>query len=233
MILSVPIKLIREKIQKQLMQQMALKPELRDEADLEELLAQVEEIASPKVIYRICYVEERTPGAVTIEDVVFHSRALRINLDKIERVFPFIATCGMEAEQLNLKEDDILRQYWLNAIKFEILLASVEHLRQIIQTRYQLENLSIMNPGSGDASVWPIEEQCSLFLLLGGGEYVEQAIGVRLLPSYMMVPEMSTSGIIFSGAGSYYNCQLCQREVCPGRRARFDSNLWERVRATG
>jgi hypothetical protein len=86
-----------------------------------------------------------------------------------------------------------------------------------------------MNPGSGEASVWPLEEQRLLFTLLGGTQSVNQEIGVQLTPSYLMVPEMSVSGILFPSETNYTNCQLCQRPDCPGRRAHFDAHLWDSV----
>ncbi len=86
-----------------------------------------------------------------------------------------------------------------------------------------------MNPGSAEAGVWPLEEQRPLFDLFGGPQVVDRAIGVRLLPSIFMSPDMSTSGILFPSVTTYVNCQLCQREDCPSRKAPFDAALWETI----
>ncbi len=151
------------------------------------------------------------------------------NLDQIRRVFPFIATCGREVEEIHYDPDDLLKQYWLDTIKLALLYASLEHLHETLKNLYHLENLAAMNPGSGDASVWPIEEQQLLFSLFGGTQTVDQQIGVQLKPSFLMLPEMSVSGILFPSKTNYMNCQLCQREDCPGRRAHFDTELWESI----
>jgi len=224
-ILYAPFSLPREDIQSQL----AIKPGSNLEIAFLELLNQVEEIAKPKAVYRVSYIIDRGTDSVTVEQTTFHSQAMSANLASIGRVFPFIATCGLEVDEFPLEQDDILQQYWLNAIKLTLLYASINHLRQTLQNLYGLENLSAMNPGSGDASVWPLEEQNLLFSLFGGNKTTYKEIGVRLLPSFLMVPDISVSGILFPSETSYYNCQLCQRQDCPGRQAHFDPGLWESV----
>lgn len=222
-ILSVPFTLHREEIQSQL----AIKPGSRHEAAFAELLNQVEDIARPKALYRVSYIEKFGPNDVTIEDATFHSPAMRANLENIGRVFPYIATCGREVDEALTDSKNITLKYWHSALKLALLRTSVGYLYQTIQDRYRLANLSAMNPGSGEADVWPIEEQGPLFTLFGGLQAIEGAIGVRLLPSYLMVPDMSVSGILFPSETTYYNCQLCQREDCPYRQAPFNAVMWE------
>ena len=50
-------------------------------------------------------------------------------------------------------------------------------------------------------------------------------MGVRLTDSFLMVPNKSVSGIFFPAEVTFTSCQLCQRGVCPGRRAPFDPKL--------
>ena len=224
-ILLAPFRLHRKTI----LAQLSIKPGTGLEASLEELIKMVEEIAKPKAVYRVSYIEDLGKDSVTLETTTFQSQAMRTNLDQVRRVFPFIATCGAEVERLIYDEEDILKQYWLNTIKLSLLQSSLDHLRKVLINLYRFDKLSAMNPGSGNASVWPIEQQDRLFSLFGGEELVEHEIGVRLLPTYLMVPEMSVSGILFPSETSFSNCQLCQREDCPGRRAHFDPVLWETV----
>jgi len=42
-----------------------------------------------------------------------------------------------------------------------------------------------------------------------------------------MVPVKSVSGILFPTEESFASCQLCPREVCPGRRAPYDPDLYD------
>ncbi|MFC1878574.1 hypothetical protein ACFLZW_01550 [Chloroflexota bacterium] len=225
MILNVPFTLPRDELQANL----AIGPGSKFEAAFEELLQQVDAIARPKALYQVAYIEKRGPAEITIADTTFHSPAMRANLDNIGRVFPYIATCGTEVDEIPIDPDDMIQTYWHSIIKLALLRISVAFLRQTIQERYRLTKLSAMNPGSGEAGVWPIEEQRLLFSLFGGSTAVEQAIGVQLLPSYLMTPDMSASGILFPSEKTFFNCQLCQREDCPSRQAPFDAVLWESV----
>jgi hypothetical protein len=89
--------------------------------------------------------------------------------------------------------------------------------------RYQLGRTAVMNPGS--LANWPLEEQRLLFRLLGDPH---EAIGVQLTDSFLMVPIKSVSGLRFPTEMHYENCQLCPRDPCPGRRAPYDSDLYDR-----
>jgi len=224
-VLHPPFKLPREEIQATL----AIKPGSSSELEFEKVLRHVEEIARPVSIYRIAYVENRFQDSVTIENETFHSQAMRLNFDEINRVFPYIATCGPEVDQIPLDEGDILKQFWLDAIKLSLLNFSFNHLIDTIKSRYKFDDVSTMNPGSGEVDVWPIEEQSQLFSLFGGTGEIEDQIGVHLHPSYLMTPNMSSSGIIFPSSVSYVNCQLCKREDCPSRQAEFDETMWQSI----
>jgi len=186
-IITTPFKLPRQEIQATL----AIKPGSGSEVEFEKILQQAEEIAKPKSIYRVSYVENRSQDTVTIEKASFHSQAMRLNLDEINRVFPFISTCGKEVDDIPIDKGDILKQYWLNAIKLALLHISYDHFIKTIKERYQFDDVSIMNPGSGEVDVWPIEEQSELFNLFGGTGIIEDAIGVKLMQSYLMTPEMT------------------------------------------
>jgi hypothetical protein len=50
---------------------------------------------------------------------------------------------------------------------------------------------------------------------------------VELTDSFLMVPNKSVSGLRFPTETSVENCQLCPREVCPGRRTPYDPKLYE------
>jgi hypothetical protein len=224
-ILNTSSKLPREN----LAYRLGISPGSKSQSKFEEALNRFEMVAQPKSIFRVAYVENRSEDSVTIDNQVFSSRALRFNLDGINRVFPFLATCGLEVEHYFLGEDDIISQYWFQAVKLAILTTCKDHLQITVRSRYGIKKLSEMNPGSGDESIWPLEEQAKLFSLLGGPQAVEELTGVKLLPSDFMIPDMSVSGILFPNQQDYVNCKLCQQEDCPSRSAAFDVNLWNSI----
>ena len=200
----------------------------QDSNEAKELKALVEAIrpyAKPKALYKVSYIEDRRDDNIRIDGVTFTSRVLRTNLDKVERIFPFVTTCGREIDELNLSCDDFLKAFWLDQIKEVTLYSARRYLNDYLNRKYALSKTSSMSPGSGDVTVWPIEQQRALFSLFGG---VKELIGVELTDSFLMIPIKSVSGIIFPTEIDFRSCQVCHRENCPSRSAPFDKILWQR-----
>jgi hypothetical protein len=179
-------------------------------------------IIKPKAVYEVCYIEEKGYDYVVISGVRFHSRALRVKLEKAERVFPYIATCGTEVDEISPAADDFVKRFWFDTIREAALRCSIEHLNNHLKSKYALGKSSSMNPGAGDKDVWPIEQQRELFSIFPD---VSKQIGVILTESCLMIPNKSVSGIRFPTEVDFKSCQLCQREICLGRQAPFDKDL--------
>jgi hypothetical protein len=209
-----------------LCRKVRIEPDSDDAAELEALVNEVREVGRPKALYKESFIEAKGEQTVTIDDVTFTSRALRRNMDGVQRVFPYVATCGSEVDEIPIPQGDFLKGFWLDVMKADLLASSVRRLNELIQRKHRLGKTSVMSPGSGDAAVWPIQQQKDLFSLLNG---VEEFIGVRLTDSFLMLPNKSVSGIRFPTEIDFQSCQLCHRESCPGRRAPFDRKLWESV----
>lgn len=207
---------------------LASKMKIRDSMleEFSDLVSLAAAAAKPKVLLRVAYVEEYGEDTVTIDGVTFHSSAMRHNLDGIGRVFAYITTCGREVEELPIDHTDFVLSSWLHYIKLELLKYCFPVLHNTVKQRYGIAKLSSMNPGSGDASVWSIDQQVGLFSLFGD---VDALVGVRLTESFLMSPDVSTSGILFPADVEYKSCQLCHRENCPNRSAPFDAALWKKV----
>jgi hypothetical protein len=186
------------------------------------LVSEALERARPKAVFRVSYVQNRQGHSLELEGVRFESRVLSRNLAEVERVFPYIATCGTELEDLAPSGDDLLAAFWLDVFKEMALEAAVQHLRTLLRERFALQGFSSMNPGSGDRNVWPITQQRPLFSLFGE---VEELIGVRLTDSYLMMPNKSVSGLFFPTEVPFESCQLCTRADCPRRRAPYQGPL--------
>ena len=187
-------------------------------AEVRGLVDRVRATARPKAAYKVCYIDERSADTVQIEGRVFASEVLVRNLEAVERVFPYVATCGTELESLEEASADLFTRYCLDVLKELVLGAARTFLLEHLRTAYGAIRLSSMNPGSGDARLWPLGQQRPLFGLLGD---VEQAVGVRLTPSLLMQPNKSVSGIFFPSEVHFESCQMCTREGCPRRRALY------------
>ena len=191
---------------------------LRNLSDMQELLDRALPAARPKAAYKVCYIDRRSADRIEIEGRVFTSEVLAKNLGEVERVFPYVATCGAELDPLEETCGDLFARWCLDVLKELALGAARAALLEHLRVHYGATRLSSMNPGSGDARLWPLGQQRPLFDLLGN---VEQAIGVRLTPSLLMRPNKSVSGILFPSEQHFESCQLCTREDCPRRRAPY------------
>jgi len=180
--------------------------------------------AKAKIQIRIGYIPvfitHKNHDRVKIEKVTFTSRILRKNLDKVERVFPFILTIGGDLEKEATSSSDLLRQYYLEVLGDIALDEGQEYLEKHLKKRFGLKKLSYMSPGS--LKDWPIEEQSMLFSLFYKSE---ESIGVRLTSTMLMIPKKSISGIYFPTEVSFLSCQLCDRDRCPERGAPYDQDL--------
>jgi hypothetical protein len=189
---------------------------------IQNLVDSAQPLVVPKVLYKTCYIEEKLAEGVVIEGLQFNSQVLRKNLDKIERVFPFVITIGNKfAEKLDTC-NDLLDKFYLDTIGNvalnQVRMALKDHLKQ----SYGLEKTAFMAPGS--LPNWPIEQQRPLFKLLGD---VPASIGVELSESLLMLPAKSVSGIYFPTETSFFSCQLCPRERCDSRKAKYNAKLAE------
>jgi len=174
-------------------------------------------VASPKAMYRVSYVTSRTDTSVTLGDETFHSKVLRQNLESIQRVFPFVATCGGEVDSVELGGTDMMTTYCAETVRLLLVQKARRALDAHLKESYSLPQLSRMAPGS--LPDWPLPEQVPLFRLLGE---TEALVGVRLTEKHLMIPIKSVSGIAFPTEVRFESCQLCPRAVCEGRRAPYD-----------
>ncbi len=191
-----------------------------DWSQVQWLIERARALIKASAAYRVCYIEERLDDTIRIDGVYLKSKVLRRNLDRVERVFPFVLTIGGALEEEARACPDILDQYYLDTIGNAALASVRSYLEDLLRSRYALTTLSSMSPGS--LRDWAIENQGPLFSILGD---VEGAIGVRLEKSLVMNPFKSISGIYFPTEIPFYSCQLCKRETCPSRKAEYSEQL--------
>ena len=190
-----------------------------DQGILQRLIDSAEAVIAPAAAFRVSYVEEKGDAGVVIDGVAFASRVLRRNLDGIGRVFPFVVTIGQAFDEAIDSTGDMLEKYLLDEIGTMALREARSRIEHHLRSTFALDKISCMAPGSLED--WPIEQQEPLFDLLSG---VESAIGVTLTSSCLMLPRKSVSGIYFPSEVTFLSCQLCPRERCEGRKARYDEN---------
>ena len=213
---------------RKLTKKLRAKEGTRHAEQLKSLLDEANAIARPQAMYTAAYVNSRDESSVVIGGIEFNSRVLRVNLNDVHRVFPFAVSCGRELHEWMRDKDDMLLRYYADVISEEALRAAAAELKRHVVRRYGLGRTSTMSPGSLED--WPIQEQRPLFQLLGDPE---EAMGVRLTDSMLMIPSKSMSGIRFPVEKTFESCQLCQRERCPSRKAPYDQGLYVRRYGSG
>ena len=206
-----------------LIETLRLKKGSSSMGEVRRLAAEARAIASPKALYVQRFVEERDDDGVLAGGVRLTSRVLRVNLELAHRVFPYVATCGVELAAWMRSQDDLLHRFWAEAICEMALRQARRVAHRHMMEHYRPGQTASMAPGS--LADWPLQEQQSLFALLGD---TESAIGVRLTDHMLMIPTKSVSGIWYPAEVSFESCQLCPRERCPGRRAPYDAGLYDR-----
>jgi len=190
---------------------------------VQDLIQTVKALITPKIVYRVSFIEGRGESSVAIDGRTFTSSVLKKNLENVERVFPYIITVGGALEERASGMDDLLQQYYLEATADIALRIGKQHLEKHLKKNYGLDKISSMSPGS--LPNWPITEQKPLFSLIGD---TEKLVGVRLTDSMLMLPRKSISGIVFPTEVTFNSCQLCPRERCEGRKAPYDEALREK-----
>jgi hypothetical protein len=177
-------------------------------------------LIEPRALYDVHYIEEKLQDAIIVDGRRLTSRVLRKNLDRVERIFPFVITLGPKLGETQAASSDLLENYYLDTIGNVALNSIRKQLKRHLESQFAIEKMSSMAPGS--LADWPIEEQAPLFQILGD---VEASIGVKLTDSLLMLPAKSISGIYFPKEVSFVSCQLCPRERCESRKAKYDEKL--------
>ncbi len=219
---NIPVKLEPEEVLKLLQ----LRNRNRNiEAIVEELIEMAQPIAKPKAVYEVSRVGSRNGDIIDIGGTKFTGRLLRINLEEVERVFPYITTCGRELDEIVFPLDDMMRAFCWDTIKLAALGLARNYLNDYLIKCYGLGKLSYMNPG--DLEFWPLTQQKELFSIFGD---VKELIGVELTKSCVMIPTKSSSGICYSSETEFVDCKLCPMKRCHVRKAAYDPELAKKYR---
>ena len=192
----------------------------KDFKNLHALVDAAHHMIEPRVLYEVKYIEEKFDNGVVVDGRRLISDVLRKNLDQVERVFPFVITIGNKFGENLDACDDILEKFFLDTIGNVALTHVRKALNDHLKQKYALEKTAFMAPGS--LPNWPIEQQKPLFELFGD---VQATIGVKLTDSLLMLPAKSVSGIYFPTGTSFFSCQLCPRERCDSRKAKYSEIL--------
>jgi GMP synthase PP-ATPase subunit len=72
-------------------------------------------------VYEVALIDEKEDDSVVVGGIRLTSRALSRNLAQVERLFPYVATCGTEVDSIATPDDGIRRKAWLYVPKGELV----------------------------------------------------------------------------------------------------------------
>jgi hypothetical protein len=189
-------------------------------AILPAMLERVVSLVRPRAVYKTSHVSGKTRDSVSIDGVRFNSILLRVNLDRAERVFPYVLTCGPDSDRFQEPEGDAAARYCLEVILNSALETAAGYLQDHLTRQFGLDYLWSLHPG--DFQDWPAAQRKPLFSLLG---CAAKRIGVSLKGNYAFVPATTRAGLFYFAETEFEACQLCSREPCMGRRAPYSPAL--------
>lgn len=187
----------------------------RAEDILNGLIGDARPLAKPKAALKVGRPEIVSATDVELAGVAFKSELLSKRFKRTPEVFPYLATEGVELYEWAASLPPA-KQGFADGIRYAAMKQALLKVEEFILESFNLELISEMNPGS--LPIWPLVQQKPLFELLAP---LPGQIGVTLLPSFLMHPGHTVSGIFFPTKEKYYNCQLCQMEACPNRKAPY------------
>ncbi len=206
-----------------LLKKLRVDPKSSIACHLADMVKQANEVARPRAYYLIGAIQSRDEDRIVIDDVTLKSRVLQINTRELNRVFPFVATCGSEMEAWAGTFSEMIDRYHADELRLAALREAIAEVERDITRRFGSVKLGQMQPGS--LKDWPIHEQEPLFRILGEGA---AKIGVSLKDNMLMVPGKSESGIYFEDQKGFKSCCLCPVKHCPSRREPYDLELYLR-----
>ncbi len=174
--------------------------------------------AVPKAIYKrsIAYNEDRD---IHVDGIKLVCWVPTLIFKPQEIVYPYVATCGSEMDVIPIPKKDFMKHYIMNQIKQHLLFLTIAYLENHLIRTYKLEQLTHIGPGE---ALGALSQQKQLFDIIGD---VEGEIGIRLSDYNLMIPEKSTSGILFETAIRLERCQLCPDAKCETRRAAYEPKI--------
>lgn len=178
-------------------------------------------VIRPRGVYTVCDVERVTDAELVLGPGRVISGRIAGFLKPARRVAVFVVTVGQAIEDLvaqRLHAGEMLDGYTLNAIGSAAADAAADAIADSIYWREAGPEEAVTPPFSPGYCGMPIEEQQTLFSIVDGS-----AIGVSLLPTMIMEPLKSVSGLL--GIGNAEDivefgvpCQRCQLDNCRMRR---------------
>ena len=189
-----------------------------------EILEEAGTICKVKAEYRIFenISFDNMQKTITINNLVFEIKNIIYGqIKKSESAALFLCTAGEEIgirSKRSMKEGDLLRGYVYDVIGSEAVDAAADLMQNHLEEEVKASGSRVTNRFSPGYCGWIVDEQHKLFQLMP-----DNYCRIKLLPSALMDPVKSVSGIIGIGKNvkrAPYTCSFCDMKDCIYRRSK-------------
>jgi hypothetical protein len=189
---------------------------------LDRLTVELPRLTRPRAIYRIDPIASLEPDRITLQDGSALRGETASFVEHSQYLARWIVTIGSGLERLSrgwLRAGRMMEGTVADALGSEAAESAAEQIQSAVREWARARGLEITPRFSPGYCRLELDQQPRLFAGLPA-----RRINVRLLPSLLMLPLKSISGIIGIGpAGKVsptrYPCAQCDRDACPYRRA--------------
>lgn len=180
------------------------------DADVEKALQKVMELAKPQASCQQCFYDTTSHMVLCDQPFTLNSPTVSQRLDEAPISLMYAVTLG---EAIEKEVDSLFMQKEITQgliLDSALAVATAQYTKQLINMLNEAgeskgyKAVWVLNPGTGD---WPAGQMSNLAKAV----HAEQ-IGVSLLPSGMLMPRKTVTGIIglqYSGAGCTGTCSSC------------------------
>ncbi len=195
---------------------------------MEKLKGQKKEIASlieesrglvePKAVYTYLELVKIAGNDVHLESGDVLKGVILADMLKCgQKVAPYVVTIGpkLEDRASKLARENVFLAFILEKIGDYALEIAKGSMKLLVE-KTLADKVSDFGPGEGTGKLFGIEQQAVLFQILKPSKNV----GVRLTPSYLMIPKKSMSGVFAVTDEEYIACQYCPKK-CEDRTSAF------------
>lgn len=194
-------------------------------AGIDELLAVAPRLIRARAVYRVDPIAELGPRQLTLASGTVIEGTLRVALTGAEAVASFLVTVGSGLERLArrwMRDGQVLRGTVIDAIASEAVEVAADRVVQRIRMAAAPRGEAVTVCLSPGYCGMEMSQQQPLLDSLPARQ-----LGVRLMPSFLMMPVKSLSGLIGIGPkdrvrSDLVPCALCNHPHCQHRRAPFD-----------
>jgi len=189
-----------------------------EEKEVENIIEKGRQLVEPKAVYSLMKVTSIGDDEVGLEGgYKLKSMVLTDKLTIHQTIAPLVITIGpkLEEQASQYAKTSVLKSFILERIGDFALRKARTNLEEQIAHKLG-KRISRFEPGGGTGKAFNIEQQKVLFQILDPANN----IGVRLLPSLLMIPRKSSSGVYTSIEEHFFDCQYCPAK-CDYRKAPF------------